>query len=409
MPRLLRSLLLTLLIVVLLVMALFFTATSDQPLVRRTDQVSQEAVAQARTLWQSHDPRRLAAGEAVVELPFELVDNAFNYITTTRLSARSAIRLDESKAAARFSRSFNSPLGRRFLNLEAVFSETGTLPKLESVRIGALPVPGPLARWAWNEALQKTEWQAQWTTAITALQQVELDGQAQRVRVRFHWDPAFVTQAVQSVIPAEEIARLQRTQTLLVDLLQQNRSGAIPLVRLLPPLLLAEQGGIEQHRAALLVLGSFLIDKPLDNIIPEARNWPMAPPLKIVLHNRHDSAQHFIVSAMLTAWSDQRISDAIGLYKEILDKQQGSGFSFADLAADRAGTRFGELIQQQLVDVRTAFSALDDHHLMPSPQGLPEFLTAADFRDRFGDVNSPAYQRKLSEIEQSLRELPLYR
>ena len=135
----------------------------------------------------------------------------------------------------------------------------------------------------------------------------------------------------------------------------------------------------------------------------------MAPPLKIVLHNRHDSAQHFIVSAMLTAWSDQRISDAIGLFKETLDKQQGSGFSFADLAADRAGTRFGELIQQQRVDLRTALTALHDHHLMPSPQGLPEFLTAADFRDRFGDVNSPAYQRKLSEIEQSLRELPLYR
>lgn len=410
MPRLLRSLLLTLLVFVLLIVALFFTATSDQPLVRRTDQVSQEAVAQARKLWQSHDPRRLAAGEAVVELPFELVDNAFNYVTTTRMSSRSAIRLDESSASARFTRSFNSPLGRRFLNLQVELAETNALPQLESVRLGVLPIPGPLARWAWNEALQKTEWQAQWTTAITALQQVELDGQAQRVRVRFHWDPAFLTQAVQSVIPAEEIARLQRTQTLLVDLLQQNRSGAIPLVRLLPPLLQAEQGGIEQHRAALLVLGSFLIDKPLDNIIPEARNWPMAPPLKVVLHNRHDSAQHFIVSAMLTAWSDQRISDAIGLYKEILDKQQGSGFSFADLAADRAGTLFGNSLQQGRTDLRAAFTApLEDHHLMPSPLGLPEFLNADDFRDRFGDTRSPTYQRKLSEIEQSLRELPLYR
>ena len=37
-----------------------------------------------------------------------------------------------------------------------------------------------------------------------------------------------------------------------------------------------------------------------------------------------------------------RLSDVIGLYKEIEDSRGGSGFSFNDIAADRAGTRFGE-------------------------------------------------------------------
>ena len=33
--------------------------------------------------------------------------------------------------------------------------------------------------------------------------------------------------------------------------------------------------------------------------------------------------------------------DAIGVYKEVRDSRGGSGFSFNDMAANRAGTRFG--------------------------------------------------------------------
>jgi uncharacterized protein YfiM (DUF2279 family) len=62
------------------------------------------------------------------------------------------------------------------------------------------------------------------------------------------------------------------------------------------------------------------------------------------LLGRYDSAQHFVISAALAAWAGEPAANAIGVYKEIDDSRRGSGFSFADLAADRAGTRFGEVL-----------------------------------------------------------------
>ena len=59
------------------------------------------------------------------------------------------------------------------------------------------------------------------------------------------------------------------------------------------------------------------------------------------LRGRPDSARHFWVSAAVTALVGDVVSDAAGLLKEELDAGEGgSGFSFGDLMADRAGTEF---------------------------------------------------------------------
>lgn len=56
---------------------------------------------------------------------------------------------------------------------------------------------------------------------------------------------------------------------------------------------------------------------------------------------RKDWSRHFWVSAGLTVLSDGDRTMAVGLIKEIMDATPGgSGFSFADLAADRAGNLF---------------------------------------------------------------------
>src|SRR5262249_40587622 len=53
------------------------------------------------------------------------------------------------------------------------------------------------------------------------------------------------------------------------------------------------------------------------------------------MHGRHDLAQHFWVSAALTALWGAKQAEAAGVLKEWLDSAEGgSGFSFADLAAD---------------------------------------------------------------------------
>ena len=106
-------------------------------------------------------------------------------------------------------------------------------------------------------------------------------------------------------------------------------------------------------------------------------------------------------------WSG--ISDFDALAKEIDDARGGSGFSFADLAADRAGTRFGELAVRQPARLAAALAdGLGSEGIMPATDGLPEPMQADVFRRRFGHVGSPAYQQVVDDIEQRIAALALF-
>ena len=97
-----------------------------------------------------------------------------------------------------------------------------------------------------------------------------------------------------------------------------------------------------ENRAVIAVVAFYVNGKGLAAIVPAAKDWPRPSPRTVTLKGRTDSPQHFTVSAALAANAGGTAVDAIGLYREVDDSRRGSGFSFADIAADRAGTVFGE-------------------------------------------------------------------
>jgi uncharacterized protein YfiM (DUF2279 family) len=112
----------------------------------------------------------------------------------------------------------------------------------------------------------------------------------------------------------------------------------------------------------------------------------------VTLTGRDDFAKHFIVSAVLAANAGGPLSDAVGLYKEIEDSRGGSGFSFNDIAADRAGTRFGEyaVIGSSVRQLQQKLSAgISEKEIMPATQDLPGFMPEAEFNRRFGGIDAP--------------------
>ena len=93
--------------------------------------------------------------------------------------------------------------------------------------------------------------------------------------------------------------------------------------------------------------------------------------------------------------------------KEQLDAlARGSGFSFGDLAADRAGVRFATAATESEATakamqarLRNGFS-VDD--FFPPAADLPENLTVEQFRRDYGGVGSQRYRQKIREIETRL-------
>ena len=46
---------------------------------------------------------------------------------------------------------------------------------------------------------------------------------------------------------------------------------------------------------------------------------------------------------------------------------------------------------------------------MPTTSDLPEFLSEAEFKQRFGGVDAPAYRKMVEDIDRRIAALPLYR
>lgn len=132
------------------------------------------------------------------------------------------------------------------------------------------------------------------------------------------------------------------------------------------------------------------------------------------LNNRNDLQKHFIYSIALQLFSNSQASDAIGEMKEFLDANKGgSGFSFADLTADRAGTRIAMIATETELGAKrlqTLFAGkLSEEDIMPTIFDLPEGISQQTFEESYNDVNSLAYKNMLAKIDSRLAAIEAYR
>lgn len=134
----------------------------------------------------------------------------------------------------------------------------------------------------------------------------------------------------------------------------------------------------------------------------------------VTLRNRVDIQKHFIYSIALQLFGSSNASDAIGELKEFLDSNKGgSGFSFADLMADRAGTRLAMISTQSnesalLVQANLA-QTNNESAIIPTLAKLPEGITQQAFKKHYQDIRSKNYIAMLNHIDEQLLQIPLYR
>ncbi len=126
------------------------------------------------------------------------------------------------------------------------------------------------------------------------------------------------------------------------------------------------------------------------------------------LEGRRDLAQHFFVSAFLTEFAGAAAADAAGLSKEMIDSTTGSGFSFADLAADKAGIAFADAVARKRLPLDRVAEQFQAGDYMPAVDGLPEGLSTNDFLQQIGSDDDARYQQLVAEIQRRIESLPGY-
>ena len=130
---------------------------------------------------------------------------------------------------------------------------------------------------------------------------------------------------------------------------------------------------------------------------------------KPTMFGRHDLAQHFFVSAGLTAVLGAKAAEAAGVAKELLDAQDGgSGFSFADLAADMSGVHFASRLIEKPERVEAVAKRFRVEDYAIGPKGLDEDMAMKDFEKKYGGTGDERYKKKRDEIKSRVKALPGY-
>jgi hypothetical protein len=417
MRLLFRLSLLLLLITPLALAAAVWFGLDPQPRVLQGAKLSHQDIARARAILQRNDPRQLPAGtrHRLVLNPQDL-NLAANYLLR-RFDGAAALMVETRVAYLDASlRIPRLPL-RPYLNLSVELHEDDPAPRLTGLRIGEIQVPDPMARWLLRTALKMLGHGRGADLAMASVQQLTL--RPSHVSLLYEWRPELLDAVREDLLPADQQQAIAAYYQELATLhgAGQSRRGSLPDA-LKPLFALAQQRSqardpVQENRALLAVLGAWAGGRGMDRLLPAEHQPGRLRGFGLQLQRRTDFAQHFLVSAGLAANGDSLLSDAVGLYKEVRDSQHGSGFSFTDIAADRAGTRFGELASAGPEQARTVqqllASGIAEQQLMPAARDLPEHMSASEFERRFGGVDSPAYRRMMADIEDRIARLPLYR
>jgi hypothetical protein len=222
----------------------------------------------------------------------------------------------------------------------------------------------------------------------------------------------------QYLVPEADALRMLAYHGALARIAGQSASLHRSLAEILPPLfqlaaMRTANGGNPQdeNRALLQTLALHAVGMDIGRFVDSAHK-PADIRLHMTLLNRHDLVKHYLLSAALTVSAGSGLANAIGVYKELDDSSRGTGFSFPDLLADRAGIRLAELATgttreatrlQQLMG-----GPLSESDFMPDIEELPEGIMEPEFKQRYRNLDSRAYRLVEDEISRRLDTCTAY-
>lgn len=171
---------------------------------------------------------------------------------------------------------------------------------------------------------------------------------------------------------------------------------------------------VEQNRAAIWALAIVYGSGRFSELSDVSVSTLNVTPAQTALNGRGDLSLHFLYSVILEQVGKENIGLSIGELKELLDSNKGgSGYSFADLAADKAGIAFSSFVTENEASAIRAQNILagqqNEQLFLPFTHDLPEGFRGNQFNAIIGHVGSDVYQQLETSINKRISTLPLYK
>ena len=402
----------------------------SQPLVVSNQNISLDDMQRIKKLLKHNDPRKLKAGEVRTVTTTERDINLFLSYALAKSPYKRALSADvdltPSAALLRFTmRLPKNPFGRYF-NLTAWVSQSANRLTLEKVRFGALTLPGWMLYPAWRLGKSFLRRSREFNEIHDGIRLVEnMQFRDDGLSVTFQWQPGVVKKLQDRgrdwMLPPDEQQRLLAYHAKLVLMTQEARRRSTSLTDFVRPLFrfaahrtALGSDPVAENRALLINLAAYVTGRSMAKLLsnPDLPSVHPKQRIKLTLVQRRDLAQHYSVSAAIAASSGSRLAHLAGLFKELDDSRGGSGFSFADLAADKAGVRLAEVATQSRQRAKQLQADMQrterEADFMPAINHLPEGLQEATFTRTYGTPDSPAYRRMEQEIERRIGRCRVY-
>lgn len=307
-----------------------------------------------------------------------------------------------------------NPWGR-YLDFSFSLLQTTNNIRIKSFKIGEISIPDPLANILIPAIIQHTQLNQHWLLINQYVKNIHISPPV----LEISYLGSVVDAAKQLAIQKHrEYPTLHLYQQQINDIVSHHDPNwRLSLMDLLQPLFQSayqngnEDNAVIENRAIIIAVGSYIYKSDLRHYLPLGLVYSKEYP--VFAYKRIDIPQHFIASALLATVDSTLLGEQIGVDKELGDAQKGSGFSFIDLMADRAGTKFGRIATEsgqrarQLQQIMS--SAKDYSIIIPEIQDLPEHLDEQAFKLKYQDIDSPAYQQIVDEIDKRIVALPAYR
>jgi hypothetical protein len=173
---------------------------------------------------------------------------------------------------------------------------------------------------------------------------------------------------------------------------------------------------VDENRALILALAMYFGDSRFELLLRSVKTADLSDGNfdtgNVKLERRHDWVQHFVTTAGIQVAAGSGISNFIGEAKEVSDAEGPSGFSFTDIAADRAGVRFAEVATGSESSARklqdTLASSPAERDFFPKVGDLPEGLSEGEFKSTYGDLSTEAYNSMIRAIDKRIAKVDLY-
>lgn len=322
-----------------------------------------------------------------------------------------------------------NPFGR-YLNLKAGLLESRQGLILAPMSAGRLEMPGAAAVFLARGSLDLLLGEGSGGIVLDTIDRVSVE--ARQVAVHLNHDPRMVArlkswderlaEVRDRVQPLGDPATVRVYFARLIDMARQAGSGRGQLAAGLSAVFAlarersATNDPATENQAAILALAGFYGEESILRLVGPVITEDLRSKLPrgriALVAGREDLPKHYLISAALQIVSTSGMSHAVGELKELLDTGKGgTGFSFVDLAADRAGVRLAEvaLSRDTARKLQEKLAAnLAEATFFPPTAGLQEWMPLATFEQRYGSIEDNRYKAVVKDIDARIKALPAY-